>query len=118
MRLKLRRISTDGGGPLPVHTAVGFGRGKGLSGKSHFPDGPVLAQQPIPQTGKLDVVSLGKTAFPPHLPLGQRPALAIQKMEYPHIIGDQLQGIVRIVVVGGYAVLDAGEIVFLPAQVH
>ena len=55
MRLKLRRISTGGGGPLPVHTAVGFGRDKRLSGKGHFPDGSVSGQQALPQTGKLDV---------------------------------------------------------------
>ena len=38
MRLDLRRISAGGGALAPVHTAVGFRRGEGLSGEGHFPD--------------------------------------------------------------------------------
>ena len=118
MRLDSRRISSNCDWLPPVQTAVRFRRFKGPSCKRDLTQGAVMRQYAVPQAGKFHVIGLAEATVTSHLPLGHRPSVTIEKMKNFDVIGDQLQGTVRIIIVGWGVSLPAEIAVFGFSQIH
>ena len=118
MRLDSRRISSDIGRLSPMQTTVRFWSFKGPSCKRDLTQGAVMRQYAVPQAGKFHVIGLAEAAVTSHLPLGHGPSVSIEKMKNFNVIGDQLQGTVRIIIVGWGVALPAEIAVFGFSQIH
>ena len=118
MRLDSRRISSDIGRLSPMQTTVRFWSFKGPSCKRDLTQGAVMRQYAVPQAGKFHVIGLAEAEVTSHLPLGHGPSVSIEKMKNFNVIGDQLQGTVRIIIVGWGVALPAEIAVFGFSQIH